>query len=120
MMQRRALLGLSLAALLPAAAVAQTDAPPPDYPPAQPPPPARQQRAKGPKLTSLNYDEMTPRQRRKVAQRLAGPGNPPLPPEQARQAWDSMTPRQRRDAAHTGGHRRAQTGAPPPAPPVTQ
>ena len=117
-MQRRTLLG-GLAALLlpPAAAVAQP--PPPGY---APPPPAgpsgaippgyapvpmdpSQGRAGGAagapreRVALLNWDQISPRRQRKLAQRLAGPNRPPLAPDQARAMWDGMTPQQRRQAA---------------------
>ena len=123
-MQRRAFLGLSLAtAFLAASAAAQ----PRDGGMVPPPPadqgPTRQPRQK-PRLVDLDYDRMTARQKRKLQQRLAGEGNPPLPAEEARRVWAGMDRGQRRSmmrqakttAATQGGtgRRRAQMAPSPP------
>ncbi len=112
-MNRRGFLGGMAVLLLPGAAVAQAPAPgyaPPPMggqppmmaPPGGPPPTAPQGRAgkaQRQPVGNMSWDEIPPKRRRKLQQRLAGPGNPPMPPDQARAMWDSMTPQQRRQAA---------------------
>ncbi len=69
----------------------------------------------------MSWDQIPPRRQRKLQQRLAGPGNPPLPADQARQMWDGMTPQQRRQAVKRkdgegggrgNGRRQQQPGQP--------
>lgn len=108
MIQRRSLLGLL--ALLPAAAVAQTAAAP-----------AQPQRRK---LVEKKFDEMTPKQRRRVEQRLAGTGHQPLSADDARRRWDGMSTEQRQVAMRNPSrkHRNRQQPAQQPAtqPPAAQ
>ncbi|WP_135466371.1 hypothetical protein [Crenalkalicoccus roseus] len=102
-MRRRTLLRLSLI-LLPLPALAQ------GAPPAAAPPKRR-------RLSTLNFEEMTPQQRRMVQRRLAGEGKPPLPPEEARRAWNGMTRQQRADATRRqDAPRRRDAAVAEPAP----
>lgn len=119
MHRRRAVLGLALS-LLPLPALAQP-APTAESPSAPPPPaePRRPRQPQRPPLAELDFDQMTPRQRRRVQERLAGEGRPPLSPEEARRMWNGMDQRQRRNAMRrqsaargTGQPRRGQ-GQPP-------
>jgi hypothetical protein len=88
MKRRAALLGLATLLLAPAAACAQTGMPPPPEPPAG----DRPRRS----TVEMSFDELPPGRRRRIQQRLAGEGNPPLPADEARRQWDGMTQRQRR------------------------
>ncbi len=112
-MDRRSLLGLALG-LVPALAFAQAAAPG-IAPPGTAPPGAAPPRAERSRITAMSFDEMTPRQRRKTQQRLAGAGNSPMPAEEARRTWDGMNPQQRREAARRpeGGSARRQPAARP-------
>lgn len=88
-MKRRGLLGGLAALLVPAVALAQgqpVPMPPPDA--------AGRPRRRGP--ADMTFDEMNPKQRRRVAQALAGYGNPPVAPDQAAARWSGMTPVQKR------------------------
>ncbi len=105
MHHRRSLFALPLlAALLPAAAArAQTQdmAPPADGMGRADRPRADRKKDK-PKLYDLDYDAMSPRQRKRLQQALAGEGGTPLSAEEARQRWGAMDTRQRRDAIRKG------------------
>jgi hypothetical protein len=145
-MQRRGFLGGLGALLLPGSALAQmsTDQmpqgqmppgqmpqgqmPPGQIPPGQPPygqaPRGRQgggmdQGQPRTPVVQMSWSEIAPGRRRKLQQRLAGPGNPALPPDQAQQMWDGMSPQQRRQrlratAPAGGGNRRQQRMDQPP------
>jgi hypothetical protein len=97
-MLRRALFGaLAVQALVPVAtALAQAEPPP-----AQASPPRRRSHA-------MRWDEIPARKRRKIQQQLAGEGNAPLPPEEARRRWDGMSPQERRQATRRSQDRTRQ------------
>ena len=109
-MRRRALFAALLPLALPAAAVAQQ----PGYPPVDPNtvPPGQRPRRIGP--ADLTFDQMTPRQRQRVAMALAGPGNPPVPPDQAAAQWNSMAKPQKRQVLRAYREATRGTGAAPP------
>lgn len=119
-MNRRGLMGGLALLLLPGAAAAQMQAAP-----MQP----RGAAAPRQRVADQSWDQIAPRKRRKIQERLAGAGNPPMPPDQARQMWDGMTPAQRRQATRRqpgeprqARARRPQDGSmpPPPGGPMTQ
>jgi hypothetical protein len=94
MQRRAALIGLATLLMAPAAACAQTGMPEP----AQSRPGDRPRRP----IVEMSFDELPPGRRRRVQQQLAGEGNPPLSPDDARRQWDGMTQ----------GHRRLATRRP--------
>ena len=107
-MRRRALIAAILPILLPAAAIAQQ----PAYPPADPSTaPPRQRR---PSPADLTFDQLSPRQKQRVAAALAGAGNPPMPPDQAQARWNSMAKPQKRQALRAYREATRGTSAPPP------
>jgi len=109
-MRRRAL----FAALLPMLAPAMLAAPAAAQPIAPPPlPDGAPARPRRPGPAELTYDQLTRRQRQRVAQALAGAGNPPVPPDQAKAQWDGMQPNQKRQVLRAY---RAATRASGPAP----
>jgi len=103
-MRRRSLLALPLALLAPAV-LAQTD--PQMDPRTDPrgdqgePMPRRPKgdQPKRPSMSTLRYDDLSPRQRRRAQQAMARDGERDLPPDEARRRWDATPPRDRRRAA---------------------
>lgn len=106
-MRRRALFAALLPIALPAAAIAQQPAPPL----ADPSAPPRQRR---PSPADLTFDQLSPRQKQRVAAALAGAGNPPMPPDQAQAQWNSMAKPQKRQALRAYRDATRGTSAPPP------